>query len=580
LSNAKIPTDEYSNLGGINNKVSPYKNDLTECRDIRNMDFREPNALTKRDGSSLYVGATVSGRITSMYEFQKLSGASYLVAVANTNAYTVDTTFTAFASNLTQNTLWDFVTFVDRLFMCNGVDNVMVFDGSNTTRYTLPPGNSGWGATVILDGGSYGVGTYVLNFGYVNNRNYFGPVSFGITLTVPNGSFVGFNYYGMSTPGGFGITALALYRSEIGGIIPTFTTYAIGSSVIDIRSPLTTRLGNNNVFLTNIPFFMDLYNNQLFSIGFSAFASTYVWSDIGLPDSINPNYSNEFRTNDGDVLTGSRVYQNSMFVFKNRSFGAVTGTDPNNLLQDEVSNEYGALSNRCIQVFNNRMVFLSEKGLVEYNGANLDEMFSEKIKDIFELMNIQAAKQNAVSIHLKNVNQVWFSFPYNGATTNNITVVYDYLVKAWTVFDGFQLSTGIYGRGNIPAQTQRVIYGGYTGNIFAFDSTLTGDNGNAISCAISSAFLTQRGNTVETQYRRFYLNVNPIGFTQPITLDFKTNYGASVVLSRTIYQNPYQTRVEFGLPARSLQANIYHVSASTALTVYGWAISGRFQRDV
>jgi len=580
MSEPKIPQEDYENLGGINSKVSPYKNNQTEFRDLRNVDFRIPNALTSRYGSTAYSGASVTGEITSLYEFQRLNGASYIIATANTNAYTVTNTFTAFRSSLTQGALWDFVTFVDRLFMVDGVDTGLVYDGTNAYKYSIPNGTSGWGATPIVGGGSFVAGTYVFYYGYLNTIGEFGAISNGITLTL-GASGCGVLYYGMTLVPDYGLTSsFALYKTESGGIIPTFSTYSIGSSFLDVGVPLSTRIANQNqLFFTASPRYIDLYNNQLFLLGSSQYPSGIFWSDIGKPNTIIfPDYFTEIRTNDGDEITGSKEYQGSLFVFKNRSFGRITGTDPNSLNLDMVNTDFGSISDRTILVWNNNMTFLSEKEIVLYNGANVDDLFSEKIRPFIQDINLQAARRNAVAVHSANENQIWYSIPVNGSTTNNLTLVYDYLVKAWTIFDGFQLKSAIYGYGN---DTQkRVIFGGYSGSIFNFGASLFGDNGIGITSQITPAFLAQRGETVETQYRRFYINVNPVGTTEPIQIDFRINYGSSIVLSRTVYQNPYQTRIDFGLAARSIQPQMTRNSASTPITVFGFAVAGRFQRDV
>jgi len=570
--------ESYSLLGGINTKVSPYGQGAHEFRDITNLNFQTPGALTKRAGSTLYIGATVAGAITGLYEFQRLSGASYLVATANTNAYNVTSSYTSFKSGLLNGGLFDFVTFVDRLFMCNGQD-FFKYDGSNTYLYSLPPGaTASWGASAAV-GGSLSVGTYVVSYGYVSESGYFGPNSNGITVAV-DGTTLAINYYGLTNiAGDYGSTAIALYRSSVGGVDMFFTTFAaIGSiTVTDPGFPLTTRLENQNLWFTMAPRYMELYNNQLFMGGFSAAPSTVYWSNIGEPDSVDPTFFAEFRTNDGDRITGMRSYSGSIVVTKRRSFHRVTGDNPDNFLLQEISDQYGCLSNRCMVQWEDFLWFLDEKGVVAYNGANID-VISKPIQPIFDLMNIDAAIDNACGVFNRLDNELWFSFPYNGSTLNNIVVVFDTITKAWTKYEGFNISSLAYARGRLSNQTP--FYGGYTGNIFNFDSSLYGDNGSAITCSIKSHFLAARNQTNESQYRRFYLNVDPVvGITQAISVDFIKNYGTSIEVSRTMYQAPFQSRVDFGIPARSLQAAVYHVSASLSIKINGFTFTSRYQRD-
>jgi hypothetical protein len=181
MSYSKHKTEKYSNLKGINTKISLYT-DTEEFRDLSNVNFAVPGALTKRPGTASYIGATVSGAITGLYEYEKLSGASYVIATANTNAYVVASPFTTIKASLQNGAIFDFVTFVDHLFAANGTD-FFKFDGTNTSSYSLPAGLTGsWGVTAVIGGGLSG--TFQAAYGYLNSRGYLGPMSQGITIAL------------------------------------------------------------------------------------------------------------------------------------------------------------------------------------------------------------------------------------------------------------------------------------------------------------------------------------------------------------------------------------------------------------
>lgn len=577
MSYEKIKTESYQLSGGINNKASPYNNGPHELRDIINMQFSQPGSLDKRPGTSLYVGATIQGRITGGVEFQRLSGSSYFVVTANTNAYSVSGSFNVIKTNLLSNALFDFVTFVDRLFCANGQD-FFKYDGTNTTAYSLPAGQSGWGLTGIVGGGLSGV--FVASWGFINDRGYFGPSTDGITISLNGSTFGTIGYVGLTSPTGFGISAIQLYRSSPGGIDLFGTTTTLSSSVTenDTGFPLTNLVTNENLYFTMSPRYMEIYNNQLFMAGFSSQLSTIYWSQIGEPEGIDPSFNAEFRTNDGDRVTALKTYNGSLIVTKERSFHRVTGDNPSDFALQEISDQYGCVSNRGTVVFENKLWFLDPKGICEYDGASV-RIVSNKVEDIFKRMNLNAARDNAVAMHNREQNQVWFSFPIDGASYNNATVIYDYLTDAWSRFEGLQVSSLWLAKGTIPQRSP--IVGGYTGTLAFFGSTFTSDIGNAITCAIKTPYLYEAGQTFEKQWRRFYLNLDPIsGSSQPITVNFRTNYGEGVSLTRVMYQAPFQSRIDFGLPSRSIQAEIIHSSATLSIRVYGYTFESRFQRRV
>lgn len=574
----KVKTETYELLGGINTKVSQYVNGPEEFRDLSNLNFRTPGSLTKRDGTTLYLGATVIGRVTGGIEFERLDGSSYMVVAANTNLYTITSSFNPIRTGLANGALFDFTVFVDRLFAANGTDWFKT-DGTNSSFFGLPPGiTGGFGATASL-GGSLPAGTYLVSYGYRNDIGTLGPASPGVTVVLGTSSFA-ITYYGMTTPTGFGISNIALYRSVAGNIDMFGTTFVAFSATtaIDPGYPLGVTLAPDSLYFTTAPKYMEIYNNQLMVAGFTSAQSTLYWSEIGQPENIDPAFNAEFRTNDGDRITGLKSYAGSCLVFKNKSFHRYTGDNPSDPLLQEISDQYGAISNRAIVVFENMCWFLDTKGVVQYNGANID-VVSNKIEPIINSMNQSAAADNAWALHVRKYNELWFGIPINGATMINCIIVYDYVAQAWTKYEGLNLSSAWLGKGFLGEKS--VIYGGYTGNVFNFGASLTGDNGAGITCLFDSKFYAVSGQTTERMYRRFYLDLAPIfGVTSALTCNFRVNYGTSVLLSETMYQNPFQSRIDFGLSGRAIQAEVSHYSATLPLMINGFTFESRFQRAV
>lgn len=575
-----MKSETYQVSGGVNIKVSPYTTAKNELLDLVNMDFATLDALTKRDGTTLYLGATVSGRIGGLYEFERLNGATYIIATANTNAYTVTSSYSAFKTGLLNNGIFDFVTFVDRLFMGNGQD-FFKFDGNQSTNFSLPEGISS-AAFGITAGGlttASGLsGIYVAGYGYLNDRGYFGPVSDGITVSLNGISYNTLLYTGLTTPSGYGITAISLYRSEAGlNTMFGSTNIGITTSFIDYAT-IGNREQPNFINFTLAPKFLELYNNQLFLAGFSSALSTFYWSDIGEPEGVLPESFAEVRTNDGDLITGMRAYLNDLIVAKERSLHKLSGENPENFSLQQITDQYGCLSNRTMIVYNNVLLFLDSKGIVRYNGASLD-ILSTRIEDKILRMNISAARQNAVAVHDRLKNQVIFFIPIDGSTVNNFGIVYDYVADAFSFIEGINASSLAVIQGRLSKKS--VAYGGYTGVIANFDSTVESDLGQGFTCLIKTAFVSLMGQSIEQQFRRFFLNVEPVfGVTQPINLKFFTDFGSTAMATFVIYQNPFQTRVDFGLPAKTFGAEIAQFSASLSFKVYGWTIESRYQRSV
>lgn len=559
----------------MNTKASPYSTGPFEFLNIVNFDFETPGSLTKRDGSTQYLGATVAGRVGGGYEFTRLSGFSQLIGTANTNAYFITVSaFNSFRSGLLNNGTFDFVTFVDRLFMANG-QNFIVYDGSAARSFSLPPGTT---LASSLTGTATGfTGLYTYSYGYLNDRGYFGPGGPLTSVSVNEKAVV---LTGFTTPIDYGITAIVIYRSDA-NLTDLFEIAEIpaGSSLyVDNDVDLGTNPLNDNLWFTLAPSYLEIDQNRLFMAGFSSALSTFYFSEVGEPEGVLPESSIEVRTNDGDKITGLRAYNGNLVVTKEKSFHVLTGDNPDNFLLTQVSDQYGCLSNRAIVQFESYLWFLDRKGIVEFNGAQTS-IVSNKVEPIFTSMNVDAAKTEALGVHHKAKNQLIFFIPCNGATFNNCAVVYDYLVQAWTTFSGINVSSAWLAKAGFSAE--RLFYGTYSGAICSFGSSLFGDNGQSMTCLIKTRFFSELGKSTTEQYRRFFIDLDPVtGMTSPLNINFYTDYGSSVQLTRTMYQAPFQSRIDFGLPAKSLAAEISNTTNTDPIKIHGFTIESRLQRQV
>ena len=561
------------------------------------------------------------------------------------NGYSPLISYLSFTPPISQiGTIWSFSTFADRLFACNGsefyrINSLVNLGGSgllNAFNYSLPAGanfnaNIFQGFSAFASGvvgsilgisvspyqatltgiSSYGYsGVYLFGYAFINDRGFIGPPSNGVTMSL-NGTVgsnaIQYTISNLLTPiNNNGATAIMLMRSQIDGVVMAGTTIVpiaggggATQQFFDYGMPLlntapvatqdfdvTASYGATviNQYPVNIsgfqllPRFLEVYNNQLFMAGFSAMPSNVWWSEIGEPEGVQPGYNFEVRTNDGDRITGMKSYLGSLVITKQKSFHLLSGTDPSNFVLNELSDQYGCLSHRTLIPWNNNLWFLDSKGIMEYNGANI-RCVSNKIEPIFNNMNINAALDNACGAHVKQWNEIWFSIPAYGSTINNMIVVYDYTADSWTHYDGLQAQCLFMAYAGFP--TRRPFMGNYTGGLMYFDQSLTSDNDQGITCHFDSIFFSARGQSVQNQYRRFYLDVNPIlGFTQPIYMTFKQDFGTTVQVSQTMYQNPFQGRIDFGISSRSIQASLYHYSASLPLVINGFTFESRMQRMV
>lgn len=637
----KMKTENYQNFGGINTKVSPYAQTPQEFLDISNMDFQAPGALSKRQGSTQYLTAGTSGRITGLYEFESLTGASYIMAGANTSLYYIQAhALNPVTTALQVDSLMDFTTFVDRLFFANGANFMKWKAGATAYLFSLPAPTLALSATWFGNSAiqNWASSTLTYSVGWINDRGFHGMASApltiktsgnsgpvtsiyllqGITNISGGGTYAYFQIEGSASYGlGYtvmgvtvysnGATAavgttdffagIALYRDSGPGtqrfrvgydpILTTNGVTLIRQQLTFIRDaafddspnrPLSTFPEPSYMWFTLAPRNLEIYQNQLFMSGFSQSPSVVYFSDPGEPEGIEPTYNFEVRTNDGDRVTGTKSYQNQLIVFKERSVHSLTGDNIDNFILREITDQYGCISGRAVAVWENYLWFLDKKGICEYNGANT-KIVSNKVEPFFTNMNISAARDNAVMIHNKHRNEVWCGIPTNGSTVNNTTIVYDYLSNAWTKFEGFNPSSMAVGIADFSQPS--AVYGSYSGGVFNFGSSYFGDNGIGMTALAKSRFMADEGESTQKQFRRLWVNTEPvIGSTSYLQVNLLQDFGSSLVVSTTLIQNPFQNRIEFGISAKSLAVQISNFSATDSVRLHGFSVAHRFQREV
>lgn len=572
----KLKEERYSNFQGVNQKASKYITGPNQALSLTNLDLSTIGSLTKRPGTTQYIGSTLSGRIGAFYEFEKLDGSSYVITAANTNAYkVVGNSFSAIRSGLTDSGIFDFVTFVDRLFATNGSE-FWKFDGVNSTYYSLPPGATPSAVIPIGVGGVSGLLQYA--WGWLNDAGYYGPATNFIDVSASGvGSLA---VLPPSPPIGYGLSAAVLYRGYSGGPyfpIQQVTPNGFVAGNDSGQDPIFDFEAPDYLWFTMAPQSIELYNNQLFLIGFSGALSTFYYSDIGNPEGILPESFNEVRTNDGDFLTAGKAYYSQLVLTKNRSIHALAGEDPLNFSLREISDQYGCISKRAIVVWEQICWMLDEKGICEFDGSNVD-IVSNQVEPIFRSMNLPVARELAQMIHVKDRNEVWTAIPCNGASFLNCVVHYDYLAKGWWVSEGVNTSAMNVFQGYLEKRT--VGFGDFSGALNYFGASFFNDNGRGMTCSVRFPFSSNQEHSTEHFWRRLWLDLDPtVGVTKTITVNFYTNQGNSAVLTRTIVQSEFQNRIDYGISSKDLSPE-FIFAADSPLRLNGYTLAHRFQRDV
>jgi hypothetical protein len=698
-----LKTESYQNLGGINNKASPYDLGAFEFADISNMDFFVPGSLRQRPGSGtfitgfsnlyLYSGVTQvpKGPINGMFEFSSLAGGtsspgySFLIftsqPAANLSSGQTLSNIWKVQGNilqsvtLNQSFFWSgalppigpsfhtsFLEFNNALFMADG-NAFYKWDGISgpVGQYDLPQPPI---LSVTYSQGNFGVfarspftfNTATISYAYVDQFGFIGPastfymgtslaangvtgwnVTFYQTLITCFDTVVGstISFPGFICPGGYniGTTVLNNFQGFTSTSPSCFVFYSNGmpdsngpntqriSTLLSISgyssnivAPNDMTLGNfycpaftNLVFptigiqqagttllaesivtgtpeptcisFTLAPKYLEVFQNQMFMAGFSQSPSTVAFSDIGLAESVQPESNFDVRTNDGDVISAMKSFFYQLFIFKRNSFSVLSGTDSSNFFLQQVTDQYGCISGKALVSYRNNVVFLDKKGIAQYNGAYVS-IISDKVEQLFLNMNITAAYDNAWMIHNKPRNQIWCGIPVNGSTLINQIVVYDYLINAWSHFDGnnIDISTMAY-QGNAFPQA---FVGGYSGVPGYMSSSLMSDYGATIQMSWWGRWISEQGQSIEKMFRRLYINHGSAnGATIQWNVNLYSNYSSlAPAATFQLTGQSYQIRYDFGVSTKALSVQAFAATNSDIYTLFGFTIEARFQRAV
>jgi len=170
----------------------------------------------------------------------------------------------------------------------------------------------------------------------------------------------------------------------------------------------------------------------------------------------------------GDI-TGIFEYNDHVIVFTEFSMHELYGDSPENFQLIDIEGNIGCISDKSIIKVNNKLYWLAQDGVYEYQGAS-----PVKISLLVDTYIDDINYANRVKCAGGNINGFYYlAIPYNN-TDNNLILVYDSDIRKWYIETGnFKYFVTI----------QNTLYGSdSTGGILDMrDMDATDDNGTAIS---------------------------------------------------------------------------------------------------
>lgn len=286
------------------------------------------------------------------------------------------------------------------------------------------------------------------------------------------------------------------------------------------------------------PLFIKIHKNRLWYCPPNS--STIYFSNAGDPTTFPANNYIAVNTNDGQNITGFAVLLDNLIVFKNDSIWIVTGeplgagsnTVIGNLQLRQANSDVGCISQRTILEVENILLFAAVSGLYVFQN-NQSKLISQVVNNTFlEDMN-PTVQYKMYAVYSPVEKKYILGYADNTTTVPNKALVYDLLVKQFTVWDHIPGAWGIIF--NFTPQGQVIIGDPTMGNLYQHFS----------------------GYADIAGYNGIVYSATPTTLTDP-NAAWTTN-------------EFYNARVQVGLGTSNVTSGVVISNTATTLTVASWS---------
>jgi len=376
----------------------------------------------------------------------------------------------------TQSAAWG-----DRLYIVNGYDEPVVFDGYKTSRAGFeigptPPyptnisGESSLGGTYTFTQNHLGVGSsqhrngYRYRVSFVNERGQESPLSASSETVIAKSGAVSRPIIGVTIPtGGTNVVARRLYRTmqmlddngqgidgsigrefyfhseiqdNVATLVEDFFPDAVLGSLVD---PL-----DFGPWPTNAKFIAS-FKGTMFLAGGNA--NDLLFSAPNQPEIFPADNVLHIGEGDAGPITGFYPTKNALVVFKSRATYLVRGNPVDGFFADTLTRDVGCVAaNSIAELPGVGAVFLSNQGVYALVGALQQEgtptrmvHLSATIPDTIERLN-RSALVGAFGTMYHRDKEYWLAVPTLGSAQNNLVLIYHYEIGEWSIRKSYPIN--------------------------------------------------------------------------------------------------------------------------------------------
>ena len=131
-------------------------------------------------------------------------------------------------------------------------------------------------------------------------------------------------------------------------------------------------------------------------------------------------------------ITGIVSWGGYLYVFTETNIYILLGSTPNDFSLRKTNSMVGAIAPRSIKITDVGIGFLARSGVYVFDGNNSNKI-STKIESTISGMS-KTLIQNACAIY--DGRKYWLAYTISGGSYNNRIIIYDILLKDWTIYQG------------------------------------------------------------------------------------------------------------------------------------------------
>lgn len=530
--------------GGLVTKINPSELLPNQSPDLKNVQFNTVGYIETTTGYRTYNSVEIStAPIDGMAVHKASAGATeYLVVACDGSLYKSSNsaeTFVAITGStgilFLENNV-KFTHYKKYLFFSDGISQGYKYGGGEVYQAGVRPLTATTASflSIVTATTPISAGTQAYGVTGVNADGAEGGFT-SIGQYVVGASGVAVNVTGIPTyPVSANVSYRNLYRKT-----PGTNSYRLVDAIenntatayVDILDVTNTYLPATLGPMPKHKFMVE-YLGFLFCAGDSDYPTRVYYCEQGNPDNWPAANYLEIGQDDGYPVSGLRIYNGTITVFKNDGYGngsvyvlQLNGSDPLDWILKKTNSQYSAVSDKAIIENSNMLTFFDKAGVYNFvsNYITDNQQFTDL--GIFGVDSIgwpiestilsisEGDLDNVAAIDHKS--KMYLSVPIGG-NVNNTMLIYDHStvstsgkgVGAWRLCDAMYVNNFIVFKGKL--------YGGssYTGEVYElFVDSLYNINGSAINSYYWTPYIYgNKGHEDYTKVWRYaYVGVEMVG---------------------------------------------------------------------